>query len=121
MTGVFLKPVTKIHHRFARRMDPPLEDGAWCGVRAIGCRVGLVVDRHHRAIERNAGEQPARTRPRIDFRLELAIGGRRRSEEHTSELQSLLRNSYAVFCFHKKKKTTLQGTAAQTVEKERKQ
>src|SRR3546814_7460001 len=26
-----------------------------------------------------------------------------RSEEHTSELQSLMRNSYAVFCLHKKK------------------
>src|SRR3546814_5478569 len=26
-----------------------------------------------------------------------------RSEEHTSELQSLMRNSYAVFCFKKKK------------------
>src|SRR3546814_7141214 len=29
----------------------------------------------------------------------------RRSEEHTSELQSLMRNSYAVFCLKKKKKT----------------
>src|SRR3546814_6908704 len=27
------------------------------------------------------------------------------SEEHTSELQSLMRNSYAVFCLKKKKKT----------------
>src|SRR3546814_3512241 len=27
-----------------------------------------------------------------------------RSEEHTSELQSLMRNSYAVFCVKKKKK-----------------
>src|SRR3546814_6839299 len=31
--------------------------------------------------------------------------GRRRSEEHTSELQSLMRISYAVFCL--KKKTTI--------------
>src|SRR3546814_10458628 len=35
------------------------------------------------------------------------IGGRsaslaQRSEEHTSELQSLMRHSYAVFCLHKK-------------------
>src|SRR3546814_7072751 len=30
--------------------------------------------------------------------------GRRRSEEHTSELQSLMRISYAVFCLKKKKK-----------------
>src|SRR3546814_4523994 len=28
-----------------------------------------------------------------------------RSEEHTSELQSLMRISYAVFCLNKKKKT----------------
>src|SRR3546814_1372826 len=31
-----------------------------------------------------------------------------RSEEHTSELQSLMRISYAVFCLKKKKKTTTQ-------------
>src|SRR3546814_1072019 len=30
----------------------------------------------------------------------------RRSEEHTSELQSLMRISYAVFCLKKKNKTT---------------
>src|SRR3546814_9550347 len=29
-----------------------------------------------------------------------------RSEEHTSELQSLMRNSYAVFCLKKKNKTS---------------
>src|SRR3546814_10528627 len=29
---------------------------------------------------------------------------RGRSEEHTSELQSLMRNSYAVFCLKKKKR-----------------
>src|SRR3546814_7899186 len=29
-----------------------------------------------------------------------------RSEEHTSELQSLMRNSYAVFCLKKTKQTT---------------
>src|SRR3546814_6047885 len=32
-----------------------------------------------------------------------AQGGRGRSEEHTSELQSLMRISYAVFCLKKKK------------------
>src|SRR3546814_1487400 len=31
---------------------------------------------------------------------------RRRSEEHTSELQSLMRISYAVFCLKKKKQKT---------------
>src|SRR3546814_6332133 len=32
--------------------------------------------------------------------------GQMRSEEHTSELQSLMRISYAVFCLKKKKSTT---------------
>src|SRR3546814_6898453 len=32
-------------------------------------------------------------------------GGIRRSEEHTSELQSLMRISYAVFCLKKKQKS----------------
>src|SRR3546814_1079762 len=40
----------------------------------------------------------------------LRLGGWRgrvvRSEEHTSELQSLMRNSYAVFCLKKKNNTT---------------
>src|SRR3546814_9700890 len=35
--------------------------------------------------------------------MDLADGGRVRSEEHTSELQSLMRISYAVFCLKKKK------------------
>src|SRR3546814_2493201 len=33
-----------------------------------------------------------------------------RSEEHTSELQSLMRISYAVFCLKKKKTTTIKST-----------
>src|SRR3546814_6549101 len=35
--------------------------------------------------------------------LLLALGMSGRSEEHTSELQSLMRTSYAVFCLKKKK------------------
>src|SRR3546814_6409886 len=38
--------------------------------------------------------------------LRLTDAGRARSEEHTSELQSLMRTSYAVFCLKKKKKAT---------------
>src|SRR3546814_2895221 len=34
------------------------------------------------------------------------LAAMRRSEEHTSELQSLMRISYAVFCLKKKKTTT---------------
>src|SRR3546814_4181231 len=39
---------------------------------------------------------------RAQFGLRLLARGRR-SEEHTSELQSLMRISYAVFCLKKKK------------------
>src|SRR3546814_2603390 len=35
-----------------------------------------------------------------------ARGEKARSEEHTSELQSLMRNSYAVFCLKKKTSNT---------------
>src|SRR3546814_2205076 len=37
-----------------------------------------------------------------------------RSEEHTSELQSLMRNSYAVFCLQKKTKNVQKLKAQQT-------
>src|SRR3546814_8137964 len=42
---------------------------------------------------------------RIIFPLTLFGAGAGRSEEHTSELQSLMRISYAVFCLKKKKHT----------------
>src|SRR3546814_10330319 len=52
------------------------------GRHAFRCRLGMT---EHRAVERRA----------------------QRSEEHTSELQSLMRSSYAVFCLKKKNyKTT---------------
>src|SRR3546814_1684796 len=38
-------------------------------------------------------------------RLDILVNLAGRSEEHTSELQSLMRNSYAVFCLKKKKQT----------------
>src|SRR3546814_3171873 len=43
------------------------------------------------------------------FALATALREHGRSEEHTSELQSLMRISYAVFCL-KKKKTNLKQT-----------
>src|SRR3546814_3797866 len=50
-----------------------------------------------------AGILPRIAVPRTTARAVLASRGRR-SEEHTSELQSLMRTSYAVFCLKKKKK-----------------
>src|SRR3546814_8304816 len=46
-----------------------------------------------------------RMRPAMAFKPEVASLNMGRSEEHTSELQSLMRISYAVFCL--KKKNTL--------------
>src|SRR3546814_10023168 len=60
-----------------------------------------------------AGRTPTATASSIRTRLRsrvtptrapLAAERRPRSEEHTSELQSLMRISYAVFCLKKKKK-----------------
>src|SRR3546814_8952013 len=46
--------------------------------------------------------------PQSDWQFPTATDNRlqTRSEEHTSELQSLMRNSYAVFCLKKKKNKT---------------
>src|SRR3546814_19400911 len=51
-------------------------------------------------IRRNANTASARSGTLVEAR----------SEEHTSELQSLMRISYAVFCLKKKKKTKKQHT-----------
>src|SRR3546814_1760265 len=62
------------------------------------------------AIRRRSG--PSRLRIFVRARRVCAGGAGRgtdlhwRSEEHTSELQSLMRISYAVFCLKKKKRTT---------------
>src|SRR3546814_10862487 len=52
---------------------------------------------------------PSAAAASIVRRLNISIGcrllARQRSEEHTSELQSLMRISYAVFCLKKKKQT----------------
>src|SRR3546814_8427722 len=48
-------------------------------------------------------------------RKQLQVAGR--SEEHTSELQSLMRISYAVFCLKKKKTAITQKTKRTTEQK----
>src|SRR3546814_9197520 len=55
---------------------------------------------HHIAGQRGAGRDLGQI-------VELAQQRDGRSEEHTSELQSLMRISYAVFCLKKKKKTEI--------------
>src|SRR3546814_1634341 len=61
--------------------------------------------------------QPASQEARLLLRKEISCSAIdtlftpaiKRSEEHTSELQSLMRISYAVFCLKKKKKTRITG------------
>src|SRR3546814_6527332 len=49
--------------------------------------------------------------PRLDAELLMAHALGVRSEEHTSELQSLMRISYAVLCLKKKRKNNTNTTA----------
>src|SRR3546814_9735503 len=93
-------------------------------VRVFG---GELLDHRHRGIavlwgrltqNRGCDAQPLVDAARMPFDDRLALrrsGGQitvaerdARSEEHTSELQSLMRISYAVFCLKKKKKHTTQ-------------
>src|SRR3546814_3216136 len=74
--------------------------------RHLGERAGLVEDDDAQSrIAPLAVLLPAQVDPvRVD-----AVG-QARSEEHTSELQSLMRTSYAVFCLKKKKCNMLTTT-----------
>src|SRR3546814_6497819 len=73
-------------------------------------RSAQAVDRVEVQLE-PALQQIARSHDHQDRQQDLREDGGRhydrgRSEEHTSELQSLMRISYAVFCLKKKKKYT---------------
>src|SRR3546814_7939983 len=72
--------------------------GAGLGQRAGNAMIGLVGIDHLTLGRQDAGRRP--------FFQQIALQDlQQRSEEHTSELQSLMRISYAVFCLKKKKKT----------------
>src|SRR3546814_6899676 len=87
------------------------------GERIVGA--GIVVERQRAAIRGEViGAQPVladddriggHAPDLLDETRE--VEGDLRSEEHTSELQSLMRISYAVFCL-KKKKTTVAATTS---------
>src|SRR3546814_10785699 len=74
----------------ARRAAPAIVDAAGLGL-------DLVLEELHRLAHRVAGVE---LDGEGDGALAVEPG---RSEEHTSELQSLMRISYAVFCLNKKK------------------
>src|SRR3546814_3636036 len=66
--------------------------------RKAGLRPGMMTSSTTRS-----GEAPSERAASSSFGSSFSVAAR--SEEHTSELQSLMRISYAVFCL-KKKKTT---------------
>src|SRR3546814_2813874 len=69
-----------------------------------GCRPAIVAGMH---VGRAAGHHDAVEREVVCHASAWDIDNKDRSEEHTSELQSLMRISYAVFCLKKKKKKNI--------------
>src|SRR3546814_4083516 len=73
-----------------------------------GCRLP-------RPVQPRRKNHPARRRrPTTNHMRKRRDAGICRSEEHTSELQSLMRISYAVFCLKKKKRTNNQQQLTNT-------
>src|SRR3546814_7191801 len=69
-------------------------------------RLAFPFGRTRRGADRGAEPRRRRIRSAAERRRHGARDqGGARSEEHTSELQSLMRISYAVFCLHKKKQS----------------
>src|SRR3546814_7468555 len=77
------------------------------GIAGIVLTIGMAVDANVLIYERMREEQRSGKSPiqAIQAGFERAWGTIIRSEEHTSELQSLMRISYAVFCLKKQKHT----------------
>src|SRR3546814_4819769 len=72
----------------------------WRGLSLCRCRQGCT----RNTSQRNGQRQCNRIESKIDADVGIADSNTAtRSEEHTSELQSLMRISYAVFCLKKKK------------------
>src|SRR3546814_5840847 len=92
------------HSRHSRRIGRSAGGGS-------ARRLILYPHRHHRRGDQVADDVEhgaAHVEEAIDAEHQPDAFGRNadrgeRSEEHTSELQSLMRNSYAVFCLKKKK------------------
>src|SRR3546814_3709641 len=97
---------THRHPRVRRGEREPVLFADHGDCRAAAKRVAEFVGDAHAAQPRaddddlNHGRPPAGTAP---DGLAVKLARTYRSEEHTSELQSLMRISYAVFCLNKKK------------------
>src|SRR3546814_2194668 len=83
----------------------------------------VVADTYYRTLE-NGGKDwfnPADVIVERDAKAKIIGAKLARSEEHTSELQSLMRISYAVFCLKNKKNNTSIRLTANTQNRESKQ
>src|SRR3546814_10167333 len=81
----------------------------WLGTGRVALNFGFDLDlwgRNRAALAAATSEAQAAEIDARQARLALATGVR--SEEHTSELQSLMRISYAVFCLKKKTQKSLE-------------
>src|SRR3546814_2595734 len=76
------------------------------GVLRIGAAIGGDAGRACRRAGKSRRGGGARDHQALRGSGDGPAGGACRSEEHTSELQSLMRISYAVFCLKKKKNKT---------------
>src|SRR3546814_6591706 len=74
------------------------------GVPDAGHHIAAVGPVAHRHVDALIGHDPGDHQMCDAEVVEHIVDSGRRSEEHTSELQSLMRISYAVFCLKKKKK-----------------
>src|SRR3546814_9156373 len=80
---------------------------ATAGIASISDRMGSPLTGTAPSPSLPGRQDRAASRTHIHIHNPIAAGPRAgRSEEHTSELQSLMRISYAVFCLKKKKTTT---------------
>src|SRR3546814_9191450 len=70
------------------------------------CRRFARIERFSRRLPLNSAGKGSQFPPHSERRFTEPNPDERRSEEHTSELQSLMRISYAVFCLKKKKTKT---------------
>src|SRR3546814_5733438 len=101
-TGTYSVPELIEHHSYRPQVEPDAD--------AIAAAIDLIAAAERPIFYTGGGV--------INAGPDASAALRQRSEEHTSELQSLMRSSYAVFCLKKnntiKKHTTLRYSNTKT-------
>src|SRR3546814_4240168 len=96
-TTLFRSALPARHYRHASDViaaGVPSDSRPGCGIARVHAPLGIV---------RLAGQHRRLGARHDEIGDDLVDAERLRSEEHTSELQSLMRISYAVFCLNKKR------------------